>query len=101
MAGGLFELTGKVALVTGGSRGIGRAICLRLAEAGAAVAVNFHRPSEPEFGRDNVADADEVVATIEAAGGRAIAVEADVAVKAAVERMVAETVARFGGLDIL
>ena len=97
----LFDLTGKVALVTGGSRGIGRAICLRLAEAGAAVAVNYHRPETPEFGRNNLADAHEVVGTIEAGGGKAIAVEADVSDKAAVERMVAETVERFGGLDIL
>jgi L-rhamnose 1-dehydrogenase len=95
------DLTAKVALVTGGSRGIGRAICLRLAEAGAAVAVNYHQPATPEFGRDNLADAQELVASIEAAGGTATTVEADVADKAAVERMIAETVEQFGGLDIL
>jgi L-rhamnose 1-dehydrogenase len=95
------ELTAKVALVTGGSRGIGRAICLGLADAGAAVAVNYHQPETPEFGRDNLADAREVVGTIEAAGGKAIAIEADVADRAAVERMIGETVDRLGGLDIL
>ena len=101
MATSLFDLTGKVALVTGGSRGIGRAICVRLAEAGAAVAVNYHRPEMPEFGRNNLADAREVVGTIEAAGGEAIAVEANVAQQAAVVQMVAEAVERLGGLDIL
>ena len=70
---------------------------MRLAEAGAAVAVNYHRPARTEFGRDNVADAAEVVGTIEAAGGRATAVEADVADKAAVERMVGKTVSGFLG----
>jgi L-rhamnose 1-dehydrogenase len=95
------DLTSKVALVSGGSRGIGRAICLRLAEAGAAVAVNFHRPNTPEFGRDNLADAQEVVETIKASGGKAITVEADVADPAAVERMVAETAGQLGALDIL
>jgi L-rhamnose 1-dehydrogenase len=95
------DLTSKVALVTGGSRGIGRAICLRLAEAGAAVAVNFHRPNTPEFGRDNLADAHEVVESIKASGGKAITVEADVADPAAVERMVAETAGQLGALDIL
>src|SRR4051794_12505235 len=95
------DLSAKVALITGGSRGIGRAICLGLAEAGAAVAVNYHQPETPEFGRDNVADAREVVETIGAAGGEAISVEADVADRAAVERMIGETVERLGGLDIL
>jgi L-rhamnose 1-dehydrogenase len=95
------DLTAKVALVTGGSRGIGRAICLGLAEAGATVAVNYHQPELPEFGRDNVVDALEVVETIEVAGGKATAVEADVADRVAVERMIAETVERLGGLDIL
>jgi L-rhamnose 1-dehydrogenase len=95
------DLTAKVALVTGGSRGIGRAICLGLADAGAAVAVNYHQPEAPEFGRDNFADAREVVATIEARDGKAIAIEADVADRAAVERMIGATVDQLGGLDIL
>jgi NAD(P)-dependent dehydrogenase (short-subunit alcohol dehydrogenase family) len=64
----LFGLTGRVALVTGGSRGIGRAACVGLAGAGAAVAVHY--------GSDSAA-AEEVVAEIEAAGGRAVAVGAD------------------------
>ncbi|CAA9582477.1 MAG: L-rhamnose-1-dehydrogenase (EC [uncultured Thermomicrobiales bacterium] len=84
------DLSGKSALVTGGSRGIGRAICRRLAEAGAAVAVNYH---ETEPG--------DLVREIEAAGGRALAVRADVSIKAEVEAMVAAVVAGFGGLDIL
>jgi len=84
------ELNGKVALVTGGSRGIGRAICLRLAEAGAAVAVNYHETVP-----------DDLVAQIAAIGGRAIAVPADVANKVEVEAMVRATVEGLGGLDIL
>jgi L-rhamnose 1-dehydrogenase len=95
------ELTGKTALVTGGSRGIGRAICLALAKAGATVAVNYHLPPEPEFGRDNTADAQEVVAVIEANGGRAIDIAGSVAEKSDVERMMREVVEAFGALDIL
>jgi len=96
-----YDLTGKVALVTGGSRGIGRGICLKLASAGAAVAVNYHLPPEQEFGRNNQADADEVIATIKSAGGRAIGVVADVSNKAHVTAMIAQVVDQLGHLDIL
>ena len=78
------DLSGHVALVTGGSRGIGAAIAMTLAEAGAAVAVNY---------RERADDAEAVVAQIKASGGRAIAVAADVSQSAAVTEMV-EQVAR-------
>ncbi len=87
------DLHAKVALVTGGSRDIGRAISLRLAALGARVAVNY---------RSNRAEADETLRLIAAAGGRAIAVQGDVLRAADIARMVAETRAAFGGaIDIL
>jgi 3-oxoacyl-[acyl-carrier protein] reductase len=85
-------LQGKVALVTGASRGIGRAIALRLANDGAAVVVNY-AGSEPQ--------AQEVVAGIEKAGGQAVAVQADVSKVADVVRLFDATFERFGRLDIL
>lgn len=85
-------LKGKTALVTGASRGIGRAVAVALASAGAKVAVNY---------AGNDAAAEETKAAIEAAGGTAILVKADIADSEAVEKMVADTVAAFGQIDIL
>jgi 3-oxoacyl-[acyl-carrier protein] reductase len=86
------ELKGRVAIVTGAGRNIGRAIALDLASAGAAIVVNA---------RTGAAEAEAVAAEIRAGGGRALAALADVADEAAVARMVAESVAAFGRLDIL
>ena len=86
------ELEKRVALVTGGSRGIGKAIALALAKAGAAVAVNYRERGE---------EAAAVVETIRQSGGRAAAVAADVSSAAAVQRMVGEAEDRLGPVDIL
>lgn len=86
------ELAGKRALVTGGSRGIGAAIALALAEKGADVAITYERSADR---------AAETVARIEALGRRGVAIQADGADPAAVRRSVEETVAALGGLDIL
>ena len=85
-------LANKTALVTGASRGIGRATAIELAKAGAKVAVNY---------AGNRAAAEEVVALIEAAGGQALMVQADVGDSAAVDAMVKSVVERFGSIDIL
>jgi len=85
-------LDGKVALITGGSRGIGRAVTLKLAKAGARVAVNY---------AGNLKAANEVCDLIKSAGGEAIAMQADVADSASVEAMVKEVMAAYGRIDIL
>ncbi len=85
-------LQDKVAIVTGASRGIGAAIAIDLAAHGAIVIVNH---------RDSAAGAGEVVRSIVDAGGRAEAIQADVSVLAEAQRLVKETVDRFGRLDVL
>lgn len=86
------DLTNRVALVTGGSRGIGRAIALALAKAGAAVAVNYRQRGE---------QAAETVDAIRAAGQKAVAIGADVSVRRSVEGMVHEVEAKLGPIDVL
>lgn len=86
------DLLGKVAIVTGASRGIGRAIALELARRGATVVVNYHT---------NEAAAQEVVAEIERAGGRALAIRADVSQPEEARRLVDATTETFGQVDIL
>jgi len=88
----LLDLSGRVAIVTGGSRGIGRAIAERLAGSGAAVVVNY---------RGNAAAAEATVATITAAGGTAIAIQGDVSQPEDVEHLVKTTLERLGRIDIL
>jgi 3-oxoacyl-[acyl-carrier protein] reductase len=86
------ELTGKVAVVTGASKGIGAAIARALAKAGAAVAVNY---------ASNKADADRVVGEIVKAGGKAVAIQADVAKRDDVKRLFEETREKLGRPNIL
>jgi glucose 1-dehydrogenase len=87
----LSDLSGKIAIVSGASRGIGRATALGLAEAGCDVAINY---------RSGAGEAEELAEQIGKLGRRALLVPCDVADQAAVERMVAQTVGRFGRLDI-
>jgi 3-oxoacyl-[acyl-carrier protein] reductase len=86
------DLKGKVAIVTGASRGIGRAIAQRLGREGASVVVNYANSPEK---------AEEVVKTIEAAGAKAIAVQADVSKIDDIYRLFDTTFAQFGQLDLL
>jgi 3-oxoacyl-[acyl-carrier protein] reductase len=86
------KLTGKVAVVTGASKGIGAGIAKQLGAAGAAVVVNYASSKE---------GAEKVVAEIAAKGGKAIAVQADVSKAADVQRLFAETKKAFGPLDVL
>ena len=93
-------LAGRTAVVTGAGRGIGRATASMLAELGAAVVVNDLGTTTDGVGSDE-GPATAVVREIEAAGGRATASTASVTDFAAVERMMGDAVARFGGLDIV
>ncbi|MGH9162115.1 MAG: 3-oxoacyl-ACP reductase family protein [Vicinamibacteraceae bacterium] len=86
------QLNGKVALVTGGSRGIGAAVAIRLGSEGAHVALTYARSQDK---------ARTVVSAIEAAGGRALAIAADNTDPAALDAAVEQTLATFGRLDIL
>src|SRR5437762_3318878 len=86
------KLAGKVAVVTGASKGIGASIAKHLADEGASVVVNYVSSKE---------GADRVVAEIAKKGGRAVAVQANVAKKGDIERLLSETRKAFGALDIL
>src|SRR6267143_2219788 len=87
------DLKDRVAIVTGGGTGIGRAVCLRLAKAGAAgVVVNYSR---------SVDDANATVREIEVLGAKAAAHRADVSDESQVVAMIEETLGRFGRLDVL
>jgi 3-oxoacyl-[acyl-carrier protein] reductase len=89
---GCMKLEGKVAVVTGGGTGMGRAICELFCREGARVVVDYSASRDA---------AEEVAATIRAAGGEAVAVQASVAVDAEVRAMMAETERRWGRLDVL
>ena len=86
------KLTGQTAIITGGGRDIGAAVAKKLAAEGANVAISYFESSK---------GAHSTVADIEAAGGRAIAVQADLNTQAGVDMLVSETVGAFGGLHIL
>ena len=88
----MIDLSGKSAVVTGGSRGIGRAIVLRLAQQGADVAFSF---------RDNASAAGETAAAVQALGRRAVAFQGDVTDPASAEALIAAALEAFGRVDIL
>ncbi|HET6507031.1 MAG TPA: SDR family oxidoreductase [Baekduia sp.] len=92
MADATKQLAGRVALVTGAGRGIGRGIALELAAHGAAVVVNYRRDADA---------AAEVVETIAAGGGRATAVQASISEQEEVDRLADEALAAYGGVDLL
>jgi len=87
----MIDLSGRVALITGSARGIGRGCALEMAKAGADIAVNYHTQREA---------AEEVAAAVRTMGRKAVVIGADVAVRDQVDAMVAETVEHLGRLDI-
>lgn len=86
------DLSNKVALITGGAAGIGRSISLELAKRGASVVLNYHKSAEA---------AQTLVQEIEASGGRAFAVQADISKFQDAERLIAETITHFGTINIV
>ena len=82
----------KAVVVTGGGTGIGRAMCLRFAREGAAVVINYNQSKTQAI---------EVVGEIESAGGRALAVQADVSIDREARQLISQSVDRFGRLDLL
>lgn len=86
------KLAGKTAIITGGGRDIGRAVAIKLAAEGAAIAINYFSSSE---------GADSAVAEITAAGGKAFALQGDLNTQAGVDALVGKTVSEFGSIDVL
>ena len=103
--GGMMDLTNKVAIVTGGSRGIGRAVSRGLAMAGAKVVVSSRTEEEvapgAEYERYAAGNIHDTVRSINAAGGEALAVRCDVTDASDLQRLVETTISQFGGIDIL
>src|SRR4051812_6464510 len=92
-------LKDKRAIVTGGSRGIGRAISLELARQGCDILVNYYLESDRVIGRDSAAE--EAMADVRGLGRRAMAVEGNIGDPAFAKRLVAAAVEHFGGVDVL
>jgi L-rhamnose 1-dehydrogenase len=92
-------LDGKVVVVTGGSRGIGKAIAIQSARHGADVLINYHAGNDAEYGSERAAS--EVLAEITKFGRRASAIEGDIGVSATAQRIIDAAVKTFGRVDVL